>query len=177
MPFTFEPLALPDLCLITPRVFPDERGAFLETYKESEFSAHGIHGPFAQENHSTSRKGVLRGLHFQKPPHAQAKLVRVLSGTIYDVVVDLRPASKSFAGWVGVTLSSARPQMLYVPAGFAHGFLVLSDMAEVLYKTSTEYCPAAEGGIVWNDPDLAIPWPLTDPVLSAKDAALPRFKA
>jgi dTDP-4-dehydrorhamnose 3,5-epimerase len=176
MPFEFRSFDIPDVKLIIPRVFPDDRGHFLETYKESEFASQGILGPFRQDNQSSSRKGVLRGLHFQKPPHAQAKLVQVLSGVIYDVVVDLRPNSPSYAKWLGMTLNASEPCMLFVPEGFAHGFLVLSDKADVLYKTSSEYRPEAEGGIIWNDPALAIPWPCINPIVSAKDAALCRLR-
>lgn len=176
MPFDFQPLAIPDVKRITPRVFPDSRGAFLESYKASDFEAAGIPGPFLQDNQSISRHGVLRGLHFQKHPHAQAKLVQVLVGSIFDVVVDVRPESPTFSRWIAVTLSADTHQLLYVPAGFAHGFQVLSEQASVLYKTSTEYRPEAEGGIIWNDPDLAIAWPIPQPLLSPKDAVLPRFK-
>lgn len=175
MPFEFQPLAIPDVQLVISRRFPDDRGSFMEAYKESEFAAHGILGPFRQDNQSSSCKGVLRGLHFQKAPFAQSKLVRVLAGIIYDVVVDLRPDSSTRGRWIGVTLDSAVPQLLYVPEGFAHGFLALSDKADVLYKTSSEYRPEAESGIVWNDPTLAITWPTATPLLSPKDAALPRF--
>ena len=176
MPFTFQSLAIPDVKLITPRIFTDDRGSFLEAYKTSDFAAAGIPGLFSQDNQSVSRRGVLRGLHFQKPPHAQAKLVQALAGDIFDIVVDMREGSPSFAKWLAVSLSADQPQLLYVPAGFAHGFQVLSGQAAVLYKTSTEYRPDAEAGIVWNDPDLAIPWPLQPPVLSPKDHQLPRLK-
>ncbi len=176
MPFDFQSLAISDVKLITPRAFPDSRGSFMESYKESAFAEHGILGPFRQENQSFSLKGVLRGLHFQKAPYAQAKLVQVISGTIFDVAVDLRPGSPTHGQWISVTLDAAMPQLLYVPEGFAHGFLVLSDKANVLYKTSSEYQPEAECGILWNDPDLAIPWPISNPILSHKDATLPRFK-
>ena len=175
MPFEFQSLSIPDVKLITPQAFPDARGSFMESYKESLFAEQGISGPFRQDNQSSSRKSVLRGLHYQKAPYAQAKLVQVLSGVIFDVVVDLRTGSPTRGQWIGVTLTAAVTQLLYVPEGFAHGFLVLSDKADVLYKTSSEYRPEAESGIAWNDPGLAIAWPLTNPVLSPKDAALPRF--
>jgi dTDP-4-dehydrorhamnose 3,5-epimerase len=176
MPFDFQPLALPDVQLILPRVFPDDRGAFLETYKETDFTAAGIPGPFVQDNQSLSRRGVLRGLHFQRPPHAQAKLVQVLVGVIFDVVVDLRPESRAFGKWLGITLSGDEPRLLYVPAGFAHGFQVTAEKAVVQYKTSSLYCPGSDAGIRWNDPDLAIDWPLGNPVLSDKDKNLPCLK-
>jgi dTDP-4-dehydrorhamnose 3,5-epimerase len=176
MPFDFQPLALPGLQLITPKLYPDDRGTFLESYKTTDFQAAGIPDTFVQDNQSVSRQGVLRGLHFQKMPHAQSKLVQVLSGIIFDVVVDLRPDSPTYSRWMSVTLDSKKPQLLYIPIGFAHGFQVMSDSALVLYKTSTEYRPEAEGGIVWNDTDLSITWPLPNPVLSAKDASLPPFR-
>ncbi len=176
MPFQFESLPLADARLIIPRLFTDARGVFFETFKESEFFAQGIHGPFRQENQSRSIRHVLRGLHFQRPPYAQAKLIRVLKGTIYDVFVDLRPRSPTFGKWFGITLSGDSPRLLYVPEGFAHGFVTLSDEAEVLYRTTAEYRPEAEGGIRWNDPDLAIAWPVSEPLLSARDAELPLFR-
>ncbi|MFO7534530.1 MAG: dTDP-4-dehydrorhamnose 3,5-epimerase [Kiritimatiellia bacterium] len=176
MPFEFQPLALAGLQVITPKLYPDDRGTFLESYKKSDFQAAGIPDTFVQDNLSVSHIGVLRGLHFQKGQHAQAKLVQVLSGIIYDVVVDLRPDSPTYTRWMGVMLDSKKPQLLYVPVGFAHGFQVVSDSAIVLYKTSTEYRPEAEGGIVWDDRDLSITWPLANPVLSTKDASLPPFR-
>ena len=175
MPFSFTDLELPGVRLITPQVFPDARGSFRETFKASAFAAAGIRGPFLQDNLSVSRKGVLRGLHFQKPPHAQAKLIQVLEGAIFDAVVDLRPDSPAFGRWMGLRLGADSPSLLYVPAGFAHGFQVCSDQAVVLYKTSAEFCPAAESGIRWNDPTLAIAWPAPKPLVSARDAALPLF--
>ncbi len=174
MPFTFTPLALPDVILIQPRLFADPRGFFLETYKYSEFQAHGIPETFVQDNHSRSVRGVLRGLHYQNPPQAQGKLIRVVRGAIYDVAVDIRPSSPTFGQWVSAVLSEENQHMLYVPPGFAHGFLVLSDLADVTYKVTTEYAPDLDAGILWNDPTLAIQWPLEGPpLLSSKDAALP----
>jgi len=174
MPFTFHPLQLPEVILIEPRVFADERGYFLETYKYSEFAANGIPDIFVQDNHSRSIRGVLRGLHFQNPPKAQGKLVRVVRGAIFDVAVDIRPSSPTFGEWVGETLSEENQRMLYIPPGFAHGFLVLSAVADVTYKVTEEYAPELDSGIIWNDPTIAIPWPLeSPPILSAKDAALP----
>ncbi len=173
MPVTFSPLTLPDVLLIEPAVFEDGRGFFMETYTWSAFAAHGVGDPFVQDNHSFSRQGVLRGLHYQRPPQAQAKLVRVVQGEIFDVAVDIRVGSPTYGRWVGVTLSAVNRKMLYVPCGFAHGFCVISDTAEVVYKVSQEYAPECEAGIVWNDPALAIRWPLTPPVLSKKDADYP----
>jgi dTDP-4-dehydrorhamnose 3,5-epimerase len=173
MPFEFHRLELPDMVLVEARSFRDDRGLFLETYKKSEFAAHGIAGPFVQDNWSHSRHGVLRGLHYQKPPQAQGKLVMVLQGTIYDVGVDLRAGSPTFRRWVGVTLRAEDCRLLYIPPGFAHGFCVLSEMADVVYKVTAEFCPDLDTGIVWNDPGLAIRWPIADPILSPKDAGLP----
>jgi dTDP-4-dehydrorhamnose 3,5-epimerase len=187
MPFQFSRLAIPDVILIEPRVFPDERGFFMESYKYSEFAAFGIKERFVQDNHSHSRKGVLRGLHYQKPPKAQGKLVRVVVGEIFDVAVDIRSArgiaragniprakgSPTYGKWVGEVLSAENKRMLYIPPGFAHGFCVLSEVAEVLYKTTEEYAPEYDAGIRWNDPEIGINWPIEHPILSAKDAGLP----
>lgn len=167
------PLALDGLLLIQPTVFKDERGFFLESFNQRNFNQHtGLDLQFVQDNHSQSSRHVLRGLHFQQP-RAQGKLIRVLQGHIYDVVVDLRPTSATFGQWLAQDLSSASYQQLWVPAGFAHGFLVLSATADVMYKTTDYYAPANEHGLAWNDPDLAIDWPLLagqSPFLSAKDA-------
>ncbi len=173
MPFLFTPLQIPDVILIEPRVFPDARGFFLETYKHSEFADHGIPETFVQDNHSRSSKGVLRGLHFQNPPRAQGKLVRAVRGVIFDVAVDIRPGSPTFGQWVAETLSDANHRMLYIPPGFAHGFLVLSDLADVSYKVTAEYAPDLDSGVIWNDPTIAIQWPMPSPLLSPKDASLP----
>ncbi len=174
MPFTFTPLQIPDVILISARVFEDARGFFLETYKYSDFAAHGIPETFVQDNHSRSVRGVLRGLHFQNPPQAQGKLVRVVRGEIFDVAVDIRPSSPTFGQWVGEVLSETNQRMLYIPPGFAHGFLVLSELADVSYKVTAEYAPELDSGIIWNDPTIQIQWPLQGPpLLSPKDAALP----
>jgi dTDP-4-dehydrorhamnose 3,5-epimerase len=173
MPFEFRRLEIPDIILIHARSFPDDRGHFLELYKRSAFTAQGIADRFVQDNLSHSSRGVLRGLHYQKPPMAQAKLVTVLSGQIFDVAVDIRCGSPTFGRWLCVTLSADEPQLLYVPAGFAHGFCVLSETAGVLYKVTAEYAPDLDRGIVWNDPGVGIRWPVAEPVLSPKDAALP----
>jgi dTDP-4-dehydrorhamnose 3,5-epimerase len=159
--------------LIEPPVFSDDRGFFLETYKRSAFVKAGIVENFVQISHSKSSRRVLRGLHYQKYPHAQAKLVRVLVGEIYDVVVDLRRGAPTYGRWLAEVISAEEKKMIYVPEGFAHGFCVLSDEAEVLYTTSSEYAPKLESGIIWNDPDLRIEWPINQPVLSERDSRWP----
>ncbi len=176
MPFKFTRLAIPEVILIEPQVFPDERGFFMETYKYSEFAAFGIREEFVQDNHSRSVKGVLRGLHYQRAPKAQGKLVRVVVGEIFDVGVDIRKGSPTYGKWVGERLSAENKRMLYIPPGFAHGFCVLSKVAEVLYKTTEEYAPEYDAGIRWNDPEIGIRWPIEHPILSQKDAALPRLR-
>jgi len=175
MPFKFEPLAIPEVILIAPRVIADPRGYFIETYKRSEFAAAGITDVFVQENHSYSEGGVLRGLHFQRAPQAQSKLVRVVSGQVFDVAVDLRPDSPTSGRWVGATLSAADRTLLYIPSWCAHGFYVLSDRAEVVYLTSSEYAPDHESGVMWNDPALGIDWPVGNPVVSERDRRWPRL--
>ena len=176
MPFEFERLKLDGLVLVKPRVFKDDRGFFVETYKRGDFVKAGITEVFVQDNHSKSSKGVLRGLHYQKGAAAQGKLVRCTAGAILDVGVDIRPGSANFGRWQGAELTSDNAHMLYIPPGFAHGFVVLSDTAEIMCKCTTEYNPAADAGIIWNDPDIAVQWGITNPVLSAKDKALPRLK-
>lgn len=164
-----ESLAIPDVLLVTPDVFGDERGFFLESYHEEKFMKAGIIPRFVQDNHSKSSRGVLRGLHFQSPPFAQGKLVRVSAGEVFDVAVDLRIASPTYGKWVAHTLKASTFQMLYIPPGFAHGFEVISETAEFQYKCSAFYEPSAEGGIMWNDPELAISWPISSPTLAKKD--------
>ena len=164
------PCALPEVLLITPRVFSDSRGFFLESYKANEFARAGITARFVQDNHSRSRRGVLRGLHYQLE-QPQGKLVRVVRGSIFDVAADIRLGSPTFGKWVGVTLDDDRKQSLWIPEGFAHGFCVLSDEADVAYTTTDFYAPSAEKGIIWNDPLLSIDWPIAEPVLSPKDLA------
>lgn len=176
MPFTFQRLQIPDVILIEPKVHRDPRGFFAETYKGSEFIENGITERFVQDNWSHSCRGTLRGLHFQKPPRAQAKLVMVLSGEVFDVAVDIRKNSPTYGRWVGLTLSEKNAQMLYIPAGFAHGFCVLSQEADFIYKVSQEYDPLLDSGIFWNDPDIGIQWPISEPLLSNKDKNLPRLK-
>jgi dTDP-4-dehydrorhamnose 3,5-epimerase len=175
MPFHFERLEIPDIILVEPRVFQDDRGFFMEAYKYSEFAAAGIPDRFVQDNRSRSGRRILRGLHYQEHPKAQAKLVHVTQGEIFDVQVDLRRGSPTYGQWVGRTLSDENHRMLYVPEGFAHGFCVLSDGAEVVYKVSAEFDAALDRGILWNDPEIGIAWPIEDPILSPKDSALPRL--
>ncbi len=175
MPFDFTTLAIPEVRLIVPRVQADSRGFLMETYKRSDFAAAGITEHFVQENHSSSERGVLRGLHFQRAPHAQSKLVRVVSGTIFDVAVDLRPDAVARHRWVGVELSAGNRTMMYIPAWCAHGFCVLSERAEVAYHASAEYSPGHEAGLMWNDPELAIAWPVVDPIVSDRDKQWPRL--
>jgi dTDP-4-dehydrorhamnose 3,5-epimerase len=173
MPFRFTPTVIPDVMVIEPRVFSDARGFFMETYKRSEFVAQGITEVFAQCNHSKSSRGILRGLHFQNPPKAQGKLIRAIGGEIYDVAVDIRKGSPTFGQWVAVELSAESKRMLYVPAGFAHGFCVTSEDAEIQYMTTDEYAPEFEGGVIWNDPELEIRWPIAEPMLSPRDRDWP----
>ena len=176
MPFDFSRLELPDLILIMPQVFDDARGFFLELYKQSEFEAAGIPEHFVQDNYSRSARGTLRGLHYQKIPKAQGKLVCCLRGTIFDVAVDIRKGSPHYGKWAGVELSEESRQLLYVPPGFAHGFQVVSKSADVMYKCTQEYSPAEDRGIIWNDPDIHISWPVKDPLLSSKDKTHPILK-
>ena len=161
MAFTFEKTMLPGVFIIQPQVFGDARGYFMETFKKIDYEAIGIDKEFVQDNESSSSKGVLRGLHFQKE-HTQGKLVRVTHGEVFDVAVDVRPGSATYGQWVGVTLSSEKKNMFYIPEGFAHGFLVLSDTAEFVYKCTDVYDPSSEGGIPWNDPTIAVEWPKLD---------------
>jgi len=175
MPFEFNQLEIPGPVLIRPRVFDDGRGYFLELYKHSDFVNAGITPHLVQDNYSKSSQGVLRGLHYQKMPMAQGKLVLCMKGRIFDVAVDIRKGSPHYGKWVGAELTEENRHMLYVPPGFAHGFQVLSDNAEVMYKCTNEYSPIDERGIIWNDPDIAIHWPLSQPVLSGKDKLNPRL--
>ena len=167
----FEPLAIPDVVLLTPQLFADNRGFFMETWQDKKFDAAGIDAVFVQDNHSLSIQGTLRGLHYQIK-QAQGKLVRVVAGELFDVAVDLRKSSKTFGQWVGDRLSAENKKMLWVPPGFAHGFYVISDKAEFVYKCTDYYAPEYERSIRWDDPDLGINWPLIDrrqPILSDKD--------
>jgi len=171
--FRFTRLDLPEVVMIEPKIYPDERGFFLESYKSSEFTRNGIVEQFVQQNHSHSLRGTLRGLHYQKHPKAQSKLVRVILGSIFDVVVDIRQGSPHYGRWLGVNLSAENQKMLYVPLGFAHGACVVSDEAALLYMVSSEYAPECEAGVIWNDPALGIRWPEEKPMLSSRDRMWP----
>lgn len=173
LPVNFLPTAIPEVILVEPRVFGDARGFFMETYHQAKFRAGGITADFVQDNHSGSRQGILRGLHYQIR-HPQGKLVRVVAGRVFDVAVDLRRSSPTFGQWVGVELSAENKRQIWIPEGFAHGFYVLSEWAEVVYKATDFYAPEWERSIRWDDPDIGIRWPLPDnqpPLLSRKDAA------
>ncbi len=176
MPFDFHRLEIPELILVEARSFSDDRGFFAETFKASDFGRAGIEGPFVQDNRSHSCHGVLRGLHYQKNPQAQGKLVMVLAGEIFDVAVDIRRGSPTYCRWIGLTLTAEPVRMLYVPPGFAHGFCVMSEWADLVYKTTTEYSARLERGITWDDPDIGIQWPLASPILSPRDARLPLLR-
>lgn len=169
------PTELPGVLIIEPRVFEDARGFFFESYSRRDYAAQGILDTYVQDNHSRSVRHTLRGLHYQTAP-GQAKLVRVAVGEVFDVAVDIRWGSPTFGRWVGVTLSAANRRQLYIPAGYAHGFCVTSDVAEFLYKVSSYYDPAAERGLAWDDPDLAITWPTRAPLLSERDQRHPRLR-
>jgi dTDP-4-dehydrorhamnose 3,5-epimerase len=164
------PLSIPDVMLIESRIFEDERGFFFESFNQQQFeNLTGIKTSFVQDNHSKSVHGVLRGLHYQKSPKAQGKLVRVTQGEIFDVAVDIRKDSLTFGQWVGEVLSCENKKQIWIPEGFAHGFVTLSDTAEVLYKTTEYYAPECDVSLAWNDADIGIVWPIKDPVLSSKD--------
>lgn len=176
MPFEFEKQKIEDVVLIKPKVFGDNRGFFMETYKKSEFFKNGITVEFNQDNHSKSAAHVLRGLHYQASPYGQAKIVRCAKGRIYDVAVDIRTNSTTFGQYVRVELSEDNKNMLFIPAGFAHGFVVLSSEAELIYKASGEYNPTADRGILWSDKDLNIDWGIDfEPLLSEKDKNQPKL--
>lgn len=176
MPFEFKKLKIAEIKLVIPKVFGDERGFFLETYKQSEFVQNGINENFVQDNHSKSTRGVLRGLHYQLNPKAQGKLVRCTKGSIFDVGVDLRKDSPTFAQWCGAVLSEENKQMLYIPQGFAHGFVVLSNDAEVLYKATDEYSPENDRSIRFDDPQINVDWGVSNPLVSDKDKNAPLLK-
>jgi dTDP-4-dehydrorhamnose 3,5-epimerase len=175
---TFKRTAIPEVILFEPRVFGDDRGFFFESFNERVFfEAVGERYQFVQDNHSRSSRGVLRGLHYQLPPNAQGKLVRVVAGEVFDVAVDIRKGSPTFGRWVGEHLSDINKRQLWIPPGFAHAFITLSDTAEVLYKTTSFYAPSAECCIRWNDSDIGIEWPFDDdPILSPRDAKGEFFK-
>lgn len=177
MPFEFEKQKIEDVILVKPKVFGDNRGFFMETYKKSDFYNNGIRVEFNQDNHSKSSAHVLRGLHYQEKPFAQAKLVRCARGRIFDVAVDIRPESKTFGKYVKVELSEENKYILFIPEGFAHGFVVLSDEAELIYKASGEYAPDYDRGILWSDKNINIDWEIDfEPILSEKDANQPSLK-
>ncbi len=179
MPFDFRSTHLNGVLIIQPCMFKDDRGFFMESYRKSDFVKAGIVEEFVQDNHSFSSKGVLRGIHFQDSPHAQGKLVRVVKGAVWDVAVDLDHESKTFGKWFGIELTEDNKTMLYIPPGFGHGFLTLEDNTHFLYKCTAEYAPESDGGIWWDDSDLAVPWPLKagqGPEVSAKDLKLQPFR-
>lgn len=169
--------AIPDVLIFEPKVFGDERGFFFESFNHKLFEeAVGYPVTFVQDNHSKSSKGVLRGLHYQLPPHAQGKLVRCVAGEVFDVAVDIRKSSPTFGQWVGVHLSGENKRQLWIPEGFAHGFLTLSETAEFLYKTTNYYASQSEGSVLWDDHNLRIEWPTeSQPILSGKDQISPKF--
>lgn len=177
MPYTAIPTAIPEVLVLEPRVFGDARGFFFESFNARDFArATGLNVDFVQDNHSKSAKGVLRGLHYQIQ-HAQGKLVRVVEGEVFDVAVDLRRSSPTFGRWVGERLSADNHRQLWVPPGFAHGFVVLSESAQFLYKTTDYWSPEHERSLLWNDPAIGIDWPIdAQPLLAAKDAAAPRLR-
>ena len=177
MPFKFENCDIKDLIIVTPQVFLDNRGFFLESYKENKIFKNGINVKFKQDNYSKSSKGVLRGLHFQIKPYEQAKLVRCVKGKILDVAVDIRPKSETFKRYVMIELSEENKKMFFIPSGFAHGFVTLSDSAEIHYKTSEEYNPNFDRGIFWADEEINIDWNINfEPILSEKDLKQPRLR-
>jgi len=174
----FTPTRIPDVLLIEPEIYADTRGFFFECYHREEFRKNGVTADFIQDNHSVSVKGVLRGLHYQVAPKEQAKVVRVVRGEVFDVAVDIRPGSPTFGKYVSQILSAENKKMLFVPVGFAHGYLTLSDEAEFFYKTSQFYSPSDERGLRWDDPDIRVIWPKIDKpyLLSAKDKTLPGLR-
>jgi dTDP-4-dehydrorhamnose 3,5-epimerase len=176
MPFIFQRLDIPEIILIEPRRFEDTRGFFMETYKYSDFLRNGIQEHFVQDNYSRSVRDVLRGLHYQRNPHAQGKLIQCIKGKNFDVAVDIRKGSPTFMQWISTELSEENNRMFYVPPGFAHGFIVVSDIADVIYKCTKEYSPEDDRGIIWNDPDIQIRWPIQEPVLSEKDSRHPLLR-
>lgn len=177
MPFQFRPLEIPDVVLIDASAFYDERGFFMETYQQSSFSEAGITDAFVQDNYSHSTRGVLRGLHYQNPPMAQGKLVQAINGEILDIAVDIRKGSPTFGQYVTAILSHKNHRLLFVPAGFAHGFCSLSDDADVVYKVTNEYSPHYDRGFLWSDPDIGLELPISKPLLSKKDKDLPMLAA
>jgi dTDP-4-dehydrorhamnose 3,5-epimerase len=176
MPFTFIKTEIEGVIIVEPRVFGDERGFFMETYKKTDFDSNGISEQFVQDNHSMSGKGVLRGIHFQKSPMAQGKLVRVTAGSVFDVAVDLRPDSPTYKKWIGIELTAENAKMFYIPPGFGHAFLTLEDNTHFLYKCTENYSPEHDGGIRYDDPAIGVKWPTEDFIVSDKDKNLPFLK-
>ena len=176
MPFEFERMEIPDVILVKPKVFGDDRGFFMETFKKSDFVKHGINPDFVQDNHSKSERGVVRGLHYQLNPKAQGKLVRVSRGKLIDVVVDIRKGSPFYGKWLSVELSEENKHMLWMPPGFAHGVCILEDDTDLLYKATGEYSLEHDRGILWNDPEIGVDWPIDNPSLSEKDMKQPLLK-
>lgn len=176
MSFSFKKLKIQDLILIEPKIYSDDRGYFLEIYKETDFVDNGISETFIQDNHSFSLKNVIRGLHYQLPPKDQGKLVTVIKGAIFDVAVDIRQHSNTYKQWVSVILSDENASVFYIPSGFAHGFLALTNKVHVVYKCTEEYSVEHEFGVIWNDPDINVLWPIKNPIISKKDSELPLLK-
>jgi len=176
MGFNFRRLEISDVIIIEPDVYSDERGFFMERYKESVFRDNGIDTKFVQSNHARSKKGVIRGLHYQNEPAPVAKLVSVIKGEILDVAVDVRKDSPTFGKWVGEILSEKNQKSIYIPEGFAHGICALSDEAEVSYMVNCEYSPEHEAGVLWNDPEIGIKWPIENPIISKKDLEQPSLR-
>lgn len=172
----FEELSIKGVVLVKPQILEDARGFFLERYRFDQFKHHGIDAHFVQDNHSRSRKHVLRGLHFQLPPFSQAKLVWVTRGAVFDVAVDLRRDSPTFGQWCGEVLSEENGHALFIPTGFAHGFVALSETVDLLYKMTNYYAKEYDRGVIWNDPDIGIAWPVQNPILSEKDGGLPTLR-
>lgn len=176
MPFTSTPLEIPEVLIIEPKVFGDERGFFMEVYNKKDFEEIGLSQEFVQDNHSKSTKDVLRGLHYQKDPMAQGKLVRCVRGAILDVAVDIRKGSPTYGKWVSAEITAENKKLIWVPRGFAHGFITLEDDTEVIYKVDNLYSPENDRGIAWNDPDVGVEWPTDNPILSDKDSKQPLLK-
>lgn len=176
MPFTFTRLEIPEVILVQPKLFPDDRGFFAETYKMTDFKNNGIEMDFVQDNHSKSKAGVLRGLHYQTNPKAQGKLVRVVSGSVFDVAIDIRKNSPTYGKWVSAILDAKQHAMLWIPPGFAHGVLVLEDDTQLIYKVTEQYSPEHDRCIRWDDPEIAVKWPINNPDLSEKDLKAPYLK-
>lgn len=175
MPFTFNTLEIPDVILIEPKSYPDDRGYFFESFKASDFKKANLPTHFVQDNFSFSKKGVIRGLHYQKAPKAQGKLIIVLKGSVWDVAVDIRKYSPTYLKWTSIELNDKNHAMLYIPPGFAHGFMALSEDVHLHYKCTNEFDPISDTGIRWDDPDIGVRWPVENPIVSQKDRNLPAY--